>query len=214
MSYSEASELLKKQQNPPPAQQNRPAAHPGGGAPGHGAPSGGGGAAGGAAGGRPVSGPGPLPPGGGPVRRAAPPGPLGGPQQAAGPGGGPGRGPGGWRTTAERLAQAMAADHVPENDTIGRLRGAIVNLDTTRKAVEKARAERDDAPKPCCGRRRRLNESPFAGQTAESALKEAAAPPSPRPLEHLARAPAHTPGLPPSPSRSFTGSRSPLTASF
>ena len=48
---------------------------------------------------------------------------------------------------AEALRQGIAQAHIPENDTIGRLRGAIVNLDTTRKAVEKARAERDEALK-------------------------------------------------------------------
>ena len=54
---------------------------------------------------------------------------------------------------------------MPENDTIARLRGAIVNLETTRRAVEKARAERDEAMKALLRAEAAVSESPFAGQS-------------------------------------------------
>lgn len=80
---------------------------------------------------------------------------------------------------AAALRQRLLEDRVPENDTIGRLRGAIVNLETTRKAVEKARAERDEALKALLRAEAAVSESPFAGQSLESARKEAAVPPAP-----------------------------------
>ena len=80
--------------------------------------------------------------------------------------------------TAAGLRQRITEDRIPENDTIGRLRGAIVNLDTTRKAVEKARAERDDALKALLRAEAAVNESPFAGQTAESARRDVSQPPA------------------------------------
>lgn len=79
---------------------------------------------------------------------------------------------------ARQLRQRLEEDRIPENDTIGRLRGAIVNLDTTRKAVEKARAERDEALKALLRAEAAVSESPFAGQSPDSARKEAAAPPA------------------------------------
>ena len=80
---------------------------------------------------------------------------------------------------AAGLRRQIEEEHLPENDTIGRLRGAIVNLDTTRKAVEKARAERDEASKALLRAEAAVSESPFAGQTPEQARREAAEPPSP-----------------------------------
>lgn len=83
------------------------------------------------------------------------------------------------RTAEESAAQLRArllAEQIPETDTIGRLRGAIVNLETTRKAVEHARAERDEAAKALLRAEAALNESPFAGQTPEQAQREAASP--------------------------------------
>lgn len=65
----------------------------------------------------------------------------------------------------ERLQQ----DQIPENETIARLRGAIVNLETTRRAVDKARSERDEAMKALLRAEAAVNESPFAGQSPESA---------------------------------------------
>lgn len=78
---------------------------------------------------------------------------------------------------AALLRHRAAEDRVPENETIGRLRGAIVNLETVRKAVEKARAERDEAAKALLRAEAAVHESPFAGQTAEQARRDAAEPP-------------------------------------
>jgi len=81
--------------------------------------------------------------------------------------------------TAGALRRRLAEDHIPENETIGRLRGAIVNLETVRKAVAKARAERDEASKALLRAEAAVSESPFAGQTAEQARRSAAEPPEP-----------------------------------
>ena len=72
---------------------------------------------------------------------------------------------------AAALRQRLEEDRVPENETIGRLRGAIVNLETTRKAVDKARAERDEAAKALLRAEAAVNESPFTGLTPEQAEK-------------------------------------------
>ena len=73
---------------------------------------------------------------------------------------------------AEDLRRQIGADRVPENDAIARLRGAIVNLETTRRAVDRARAERDEAMKALLRAEAAVSESPFAGQSPESARKE------------------------------------------
>lgn len=78
------------------------------------------------------------------------------------------------------LRQRIEAEHIPENETIGRLRGAIVNLNTTRKAVDKARAERDEAMKALLKAEAAVNGSPFAGQTPEQAQRSAQTPPTVR----------------------------------
>ena len=72
---------------------------------------------------------------------------------------------------AAALRQRLEEDRVPENETIGRLRGAIVNLETTRKALDKARAERDEAAKALLRAEAAVNESPFTGLTPEQAEK-------------------------------------------
>ena len=72
----------------------------------------------------------------------------------------------------EELRAAAEADHIPTNDTIGRLRGAIVNLGTTRKGVDKARDQRDDAARVLFRAEEAVNQSPFAGLTAEQAKRE------------------------------------------
>ena len=77
------------------------------------------------------------------------------------------------------LRRRAEEERLPENDTIARLRGAIVNLETTRRNVDKARTERDEAMKSLLKAEANLGESPFAGQTPDSARKEAAAPPTP-----------------------------------
>ena len=79
---------------------------------------------------------------------------------------------------AEDLRRRIEADRVPENDAIARLRGAIVNLETTRRAVDRARAERDEAMKALLRAEAAVSEIPFAGQSPESARKEAAALPA------------------------------------
>ena len=73
--------------------------------------------------------------------------------------------------TAEDLRRRIQADRIPENETIGRLRGALVNLETTRKSVSKARAERDEAVKALLRAEAAVNEAPFTGLTPEQAEK-------------------------------------------
>ncbi|MDR3947530.1 MAG: hypothetical protein Q3X59_00860, partial [Dysosmobacter sp.] len=58
-------------------------------------------------------------------------------------------------------------------------RGAIVNLETTRRAVDKARSERDEAMKALLRAEAAVNESPFAGQSPEQAQREGSTPPVP-----------------------------------
>ena len=83
--------------------------------------------------------------------------------------------------TAAALKQRLETDRIPENETIGRLRGAIVNLETTRKNTEKARGEKDEAAKALLRAEATLNESPFVGQSPDSARKAVAAVPEIRP---------------------------------
>lgn len=87
-------------------------------------------------------------------------------------------------TAAQRvhsLTQQLEEDRVPDMETIGRLRGAIVNLETVRKNVEKARTDRDEAMKALLRAEKNVNDSPFAGQTAEEARRAAGAIPGIRP---------------------------------
>lgn len=74
---------------------------------------------------------------------------------------------------AAALRQRIEADRIPENDAIGRLRGAIVNLETVRRSVNKARADRDEAAKALLRAEAAANASPFAGRSAEEARKAA-----------------------------------------
>lgn len=62
------------------------------------------------------------------------------------------------------LRRRAEEERLPENDTIARLRGAIVNLETTRRNVDKARMERDEAMKSLLKAEANLGESPFAGR--------------------------------------------------
>ena len=73
--------------------------------------------------------------------------------------------------TADTLNKQLAADHIPENETIAQLRGAIVNLESTRKALGKARAHRDAAADALLIAEDAANNSPFAGMTPEQAEK-------------------------------------------
>ena len=78
----------------------------------------------------------------------------------------------------QSLRQRLEEENIPENDTIGRLRGAIVNLQTVRRTVEKAREERDEALKALLRAEAALNTSPFAGQTPEQVQRELQTPPA------------------------------------
>ncbi|MBS6355723.1 ATP-binding protein, partial [Oscillibacter sp.] len=80
---------------------------------------------------------------------------------------------------AAQVQERLQRDQIPENETIARLRGAIVNLETTRRAVDKARAERDEAMKTLLRAEAAVNESPFAGQSPEQAQREGATLPVP-----------------------------------
>lgn len=76
------------------------------------------------------------------------------------------------REHADRLREELETLHIPENDTIGRLRGAIVNLETTRKALDKARSQRDDAARTLLHAEAAASEHIFAGLTPEQAAKQ------------------------------------------
>ena len=78
---------------------------------------------------------------------------------------------------AQALEQQLTDDRIPDPETISRLRGAIVNLETVRKSVAKARADKDEAMKALLCAEKAVSESPFAGQTAEEARQEATVPP-------------------------------------
>ena len=82
---------------------------------------------------------------------------------------------------AAAVRRQLEAEQIPGNDTIGRLRGAIVNLETVRKSVDKARAARDEAMKQLLRAEANLGESPFAGQTVEQVRREVASPPAGKP---------------------------------
>jgi prefoldin subunit 5 len=82
--------------------------------------------------------------------------------------------------TAANLRRQAEESRLPENETIARLRGAIVNLETVRKSVDKAMAEKDAAMKASVRAETAVSESPFAGKSVEEAKKEAATVPSVR----------------------------------
>lgn len=78
------------------------------------------------------------------------------------------------RETAERavdLRRRIEEEHLPENDAIGRLRGAIVNLETVRRSLKKAREEQDEARKQVLQAESAVSGSPFAGHTPERAAR-------------------------------------------
>lgn len=82
---------------------------------------------------------------------------------------------------ADRMDRRIREQRIPETDAIGRLRGAIVNLGTARKAVDKAREDRDAAMKALLRAEAAVQESPFAGQSVESARREASGTPNVHP---------------------------------
>ena len=75
------------------------------------------------------------------------------------------------RQRFESLKSRLEEARIPGNDTIGRLRGAIVNLETLRRSVDKARDDRDEAAKAVLRVESAMLKSPFAGQTAEQARR-------------------------------------------
>lgn len=77
---------------------------------------------------------------------------------------------------ADALQSRLDAERIPENEAIGRLRGAIVNLETVRKNVSKARDARDNARRVQFRAEEAAGESPFAPMSAEEARREAALP--------------------------------------
>lgn len=80
---------------------------------------------------------------------------------------------------AASLRRRLEEEQIPEYDVTGRLRGAIVNLNTTRKSAEKAQEECQEAAKALTRADEALSASPFAGQTAEEARQSAQNPPPP-----------------------------------
>ena len=72
---------------------------------------------------------------------------------------------------AERLRQELEAHRIPENTAIARLRGAIVNLESTRKALDQARSRRDKAARALLLAESAVSKTPFAGLTPEQAAK-------------------------------------------
>lgn len=82
---------------------------------------------------------------------------------------------------AEALRRQLEADRIPGNDVIARLRGAIVNLETVRKSLDKARDERDEAMKAVLRAEDAVAGNLFAGQTIEQVSREMTHPPEGRP---------------------------------
>ena len=74
---------------------------------------------------------------------------------------------------AAALRRRLEEEQIPENDATGRLRGAIVNLNTVRKSAEKAQEAYDAAKSALAQAEEKLSASPFAGQTAEEARQSA-----------------------------------------
>lgn len=77
---------------------------------------------------------------------------------------------------ADTLQSHLDTERIPENETIGRLRGAIVNLETVRKNVDKVRDARDNARRTQFRAEEAAGESPFSPMSAEEARREAALP--------------------------------------
>ena len=85
------------------------------------------------------------------------------------------------RAQADALRAQLEQERIPGSDVIARLRGAIVNLETTRKALHKARDERDEAMKAVLRAEDAVSKSPFAGQTPEQVQRQLETPPQGRP---------------------------------
>ena len=75
------------------------------------------------------------------------------------------------------LRSQAETERLPENDAIARLRGALVNLETVRRQLSKAREVRDEAMKAQLRAEQAVQRSPFPGETPEQARQEVAQPP-------------------------------------
>lgn len=73
------------------------------------------------------------------------------------------------RAYADSLRAALEKERIPTLDTIGRLRGAIVNLQTLRRSMEKARQDRDKAAEALLEAESGAGETGFLGMTLEQA---------------------------------------------
>lgn len=71
---------------------------------------------------------------------------------------------------ASSYRRRLDEEGVPETGTVSRLRGAIVNLNTTRKNSAQTRSQRDKAAEALLEAETRLNENPFVDMTKEEAL--------------------------------------------
>ena len=72
---------------------------------------------------------------------------------------------------AAGLRQRIEQAHLPENDAIGRLRGAIVNLETVRRSLKKAQEEQEDAQTSLSRAEKAVDAGPFTGCTPEQASR-------------------------------------------
>lgn len=72
---------------------------------------------------------------------------------------------------ADALRRRIDGERLPENDAIGRLRSAIVNLESLRRELKNAREKQDAARQALLEAEEAVNETPFAGQTPEQAAQ-------------------------------------------
>lgn len=73
---------------------------------------------------------------------------------------------------AALLGRQIETEHIPENEMIGRLRGAIVNLETVRRSLKKAREDQSAAQTALSQAEADLQKTPFAGMTPEQAEQQ------------------------------------------
>ena len=71
------------------------------------------------------------------------------------------------------MKNKLEADNVPELDSISRLRGAIINIMTAGKQLDKAEAEQEAAEKVLAAAKSDVDAMPFAGMTPEEAEQSA-----------------------------------------
>ena len=79
--------------------------------------------------------------------------------------------------TAAILREQLIADRIPETETIGRLRGALAHLESTKKALADAQAEQNEAAQALLRAQADLQASPFAGQTPDEVRRKLSEPP-------------------------------------